>query len=58
MNPPPLDNPVPLDKSHDLIPFDCGAGPLNDYLKKHALQNTQNRSARTYVAADTSEPGA
>jgi predicted N-acetyltransferase YhbS len=47
---PPLASPVPLDKGHDLAPFDCGAGPLNDYLKRHALQNNQNRSARTYVA--------
>src|SRR5215207_1333394 len=51
MNPsPPLNKPVPLEKSHDLVPFDCGVVSLNDYIKKHALQNNQNRSARTYVA--------
>jgi GNAT superfamily N-acetyltransferase len=47
---PPLDGPVLLDKNHDLTTFDCGVGPLNDYLQKHTLQNNQNRSARTYVA--------
>ena len=46
----PLQSPVPLEKSHDVSAFDCGAIPLNDYLRKYALQNHQNRSARTYVA--------
>ena len=45
-----LQTPVPLEKSHDLSAFDCGASPLNDYLRKYALANHQNRSARTYVA--------
>lgn len=48
---PPLDSPVPIDPRHDVTSFDCGAPPLNDYLRKHALQNDRNRSARTYVAA-------
>jgi GNAT superfamily N-acetyltransferase len=47
--PPP--RPVPLDRIHDLSAFDCGAPALNDYLRKHAWQNHQNRSARTYVTA-------
>src|SRR5438309_2135439 len=46
----PLQGPVPLEKSHDVDQFDCGAAPLNDYLRKYAWQNQQNRSARTYVA--------
>jgi GNAT superfamily N-acetyltransferase len=46
---PPLPRPVPLDRSHGLTAFDCGTPALNDYLRKHALQNHQNRSARTYV---------
>jgi len=41
--------PVPLDKGHDLSAFDCGVAPLDDYLRKYAWQNHQNRSARTYV---------
>jgi GNAT superfamily N-acetyltransferase len=45
----PLPRPIPLDKTHDLSAFDCGTPALNDYLRKHALQNHQARSARTYV---------
>ena len=44
-----LQNPVPLDKSHDTGSFDCGVEPLNEFLRKYALANHQNRSARTYV---------
>jgi hypothetical protein len=47
----PLPSPVPLDRSHDLSAFDCGAPALDDYLRKYAWQNHQNRSARTYVTA-------
>lgn len=50
MSPTPLTGPVPLEKSHEVGHFDCGTAPLNDFLKKHAWQNQQNRSARTYVA--------
>jgi ribosomal protein S18 acetylase RimI-like enzyme len=46
---PPLLGPVLLEKSHNASGFDCGAPSLNDYLQKHAWQNQQNRSARTYV---------
>jgi GNAT superfamily N-acetyltransferase len=41
---------VPLEARHDLSAFDCGAPALNEYLQKHAFQNHQNQSARTYVA--------
>ena len=44
-----LPKPVPLTKSYELAIFDCGVAALNDYLRKYALQNQQNRSARTYV---------
>ncbi|MBI1914711.1 MAG: GNAT family N-acetyltransferase [Planctomycetes bacterium] len=47
---PPLSRPVPLEASHDLSTFDCGVPALNEYLKKYALMNHQNQSARTYVA--------
>lgn len=50
MSPMPLTGPVPLEKSHEVGHFDCGAAPLNDFLHKYAWQNQQNRSARTYVA--------
>lgn len=44
-----LQTPIPLDKSHDFSTFDCGSAPLNEYLRKHAFHNQQNRSARTFV---------
>jgi len=46
---PPLHGPVPLEKDHEVSEFDCGVAPLNDFLRKHAWHNQQNRSARTYV---------
>ena len=45
-----VNSPAPIDRSHDTASFDCGVAPLNEYLKKYALLNHQNRSARTYVA--------
>jgi GNAT superfamily N-acetyltransferase len=45
-----LSRPVPIDKAHETGAFDCGVGPLNEYLQKYALLNHQNRSARTYVS--------
>jgi GNAT superfamily N-acetyltransferase len=46
----PLERLEPIRKEHELEAFNCGVAALNDYLKRHALQNHQNRSARTYVA--------
>jgi len=46
---PAFPRPEPLEKNHDLSAFDCGAPALNDYLRKYAFQNHQNRSARSYV---------
>ncbi len=46
----PLIAPVPIESTHNVAAFDCGAAALNDYLRKHALQNHQAHSARTYVA--------
>jgi GNAT superfamily N-acetyltransferase len=45
-----LNRPEPLARQHELSGFDCGSEPLNEYLKKYAYLNHQNRSARTYVA--------
>ena len=42
-----------LGKQHDLSSFDCGKHSRNDWLKRFALTNQQNDSARTYVAQDT-----
>jgi len=46
----PLRRPTPLEKGHGFSDFDCGIASLNDYLRKYAYLNHQNRSARTYVA--------
>jgi GNAT superfamily N-acetyltransferase len=40
-----------LTKKHNLEGFDCGRASLNDWLKRFALINQQNDSARTYVLA-------
>jgi len=45
-----LTPPVLLTKDHDRNSFDCDVSPLNDYLKKYALQNQRKDAARTYVA--------
>ncbi len=42
----------PLDKLQDRNSFDCEVEPLNDYLKKYALQNQKKDAARTYVIAN------
>jgi GNAT superfamily N-acetyltransferase len=47
---PPLSQVEPLSGTHDLSGFDCGAHEsLNLWLRKYALQNQANDSARTYV---------
>jgi GNAT superfamily N-acetyltransferase len=38
-----------LSKEHKLEGFDCGRASLNDWLRRFALINQQNDSARTYV---------
>ncbi len=47
---PPLSKVEPLAESHDISRFDCGAHEsLNQWLRRFALTNQQNESARTYV---------
>jgi hypothetical protein len=46
----PLAAPVLLTKDHDRGAFDCGIAPLNDYLRRYALQNQDRDAGRTYVA--------
>ncbi len=45
----PLSSIEKLGKEHAVSAFDCGKEPLNDWLKRFALTNQQNDSARTYV---------
>lgn len=44
-----LNAPVLLARSHEIVGFDCGKTPLNDFLTKYALQNQASGGARTYV---------
>jgi len=50
-----LKSPTLLDRHHNVADFDCGAEPLNNYLKNFALINNQNGSARTYVTTKDSK---
>jgi GNAT superfamily N-acetyltransferase len=44
-----LQGPELLISTHDLAAFDCGKAPLNAFLKRFALTNQSNATARTYV---------
>ena len=47
---PPLSKVEPISDLHDVSRFDCdGHESLNDWLKRFALTNERNESARTYV---------
>jgi GNAT superfamily N-acetyltransferase len=47
---PPLSQVARISESHDVSRFDCGGHQsLNDWLKRFALTNERNESARTYV---------
>lgn len=47
---PPLSKVEPISESHDVSRFDCGGHEsLNEWLKRFALTNERNESARTYV---------
>lgn len=47
---PSLSKVEPISESHDVSQFDCGAHEsLNHWLKRFALTNQNNESARTYV---------
>lgn len=45
----PLSTIEKLAKHHDLSSIDCGKPSLNDWLRRFALTNQQNDSARTYI---------
>jgi GNAT superfamily N-acetyltransferase len=47
---PPLSKVERISESHDVSRFDCGGHEsLNEWLKRFALTNERNESARTYV---------
>lgn len=47
---------APISRSHDRAGFDCGVAALNDYLRRHARQNHESGSAKTYIAAGRNDP--
>jgi GNAT superfamily N-acetyltransferase len=44
--------PEKLQAEHDVSAFDCGQRTLNDWLRRHALQNQQSGASSTYVILD------
>ena len=44
--------PVLLDDSHQLDGFDCGAPPLDEWLKRRARGNASSGASHTYVACE------
>ncbi|CAN5332960.1 GNAT family N-acetyltransferase [soil metagenome] len=44
-----LEGPEPLSAHHDVERFDCGKPSLDDWLRRWALKNQANETARTYV---------
>ncbi len=44
--------PVPLNKDHIFEQFDCGKEPLNNWLKKHALQSEGAQHTKTMVIVE------
>jgi GNAT superfamily N-acetyltransferase len=47
--------PIRLDASHALDAFDCGVGPLDEWLKRRARGNAAQGASHTYVVADGSK---
>ena len=50
-----LTAPQPLAAHHDLVAFDCGEAPLNDWLCRRAMQNQASGASRTFVCCDDIE---
>jgi GNAT superfamily N-acetyltransferase len=44
-----LSAPEKLGADHDLSKFECGEPPLDDWLRRRALQNEESGASRTYV---------
>jgi GNAT superfamily N-acetyltransferase len=50
-----LKAPEPLAAHHALDAFDCGIAPLDDWLKRRAVQNQAVGASRTFVASDAGQ---
>ena len=46
-----IHRPQRLGPEHDLSGFDCGVPPLDEWLRRRALQNQASGASQTYVAA-------
>ena len=44
--------PTPIADEHDLDAFDCGAPPLNDWLRRRARTNQAGGATRTFVVCE------
>lgn len=47
-----LQEPAPLDSSHDLADFHSGVPVLDDWLKRRALRNQESGATRTFVVRE------
>ncbi len=48
----PYAAPVPLSATHNCKDFDCGNPALDEWLRRHALQNQRANAARTFVVCE------
>jgi len=46
----------PISRAHDRKSFDCDDADLNEFLQKHARQNHENGSSKTFCAIDDANP--
>lgn len=44
-----------IGKTHNRMNFDCGDADLNQFLQRHARQNHEKGTTKTYVALDNSD---
>jgi GNAT superfamily N-acetyltransferase len=47
---------IPLERTHDVAPFDCGEPALNNWLQTVAMQHQKNGTSRTFVLIDDAAP--
>ncbi|MDN5753543.1 MAG: hypothetical protein L0H15_09715, partial [Nitrosospira sp.] len=45
----------PISKKHDRETFDCGAEPLNGFLRKYARKSHEAGGAKTFLAVDDAD---
>lgn len=51
----PFGAPRVITPAHLTASFDCGKAPLNEFLQRYALTNSQSGNSRTFVVADAEE---